>query len=63
MALIPKAQEKLLRFVFLTGISKFSQLSVFSELNNLNILTFNPEYEGICGITEEELFTQLRSRS
>jgi len=55
-----KAQEKLLRFVFLTGISKFSQLSVFSELNNLNVLTFNPEYEGICGITEEELFTQLR---
>ena len=55
-----KAQEKLLRFVFLTGISKFSQLSVFSELNNLNILTFNPEYEGICGITEEELFTQLK---
>ena len=55
-----KAQEKLLRFVFLTGISKFSQLSVFSELNNLNILTFNPEYEAICGITEEELFTQLK---
>ena len=55
-----KAQEKLLHFVFLTGISKFSQLSVFSELNNLNIMTFNPQYEGICGITEEELFTQLR---
>jgi len=55
-----KAQEKLLRFVFLTGISKFSQLSVFSELNNLNVLTFDPEYEGICGITEEELFTQLK---
>jgi hypothetical protein len=55
-----KAQEKYLRFVFLTGISKFSQLSVFSELNNLNILTFDPEYEGICGITEEELFTQMK---
>jgi hypothetical protein len=55
-----KAQEKYLKFVFLTGISKFSQLSVFSELNNLNILTFDPEYEGICGITEEELFTQLK---
>ena len=55
-----KAQEKFLRFVFLTGISKFSQLSVFSELNNLNILTFDPEYESICGITEEELFTQLK---
>ena len=55
-----KAMERYLRFVFLTGISKFSQLSVFSELNNLNVLTFNPEYEGICGITEEELFTQLK---
>ena len=55
-----KAQSEHLRFVFLTGISKFSQLSVFSELNNLNILTFDPEYEGCCGITEEELTTQLR---
>jgi len=33
---------------------------VFSELNNLNILTFDPEYEGICGITEDELMTQLK---
>lgn len=55
-----KAQSQYLRFVFLTGISKFSQMSVFSELNNLRILTFDPEYEGICGITEEELMTQLK---
>ena len=55
-----KAQEKYLRFVFLTGISKFSQLSVFSELNNLQQLTFNPDFEGICGITEEELLTQMK---
>lgn len=55
-----KAQARYLRFVFLTGISKFSQLSVFSELNNLRVLTFDPEFEGICGITEEELLTQLR---
>ena len=55
-----KGQAQYLRFVFLTGISKFSQLSVFSELNNLNVLTFDPEYEGVCGITEEELFTQLK---
>lgn len=55
-----KSQAEYLKFVFLTGISKFSQLSVFSELNNLNVLTFNPEFEGICGITEEELFTQLK---
>ena len=55
-----KAQSQYLRFVFLAGISKFSQLSVFSELNNLQQLTFNPDYEGICGITEEELLTQLK---
>ena len=55
-----KAQSQYLRFVFLTGISKFSQLSVFSELNNLQQLTFDPNYEGICGITEEELLTQLK---
>lgn len=55
-----KAQEKYLRFVFLTGISKFSQLSVFSELNNLQQLTFDPRYEAVCGITEEELMTQMK---
>ena len=55
-----KAQAQYLRFVFLTGISKFSQLSVFSELNNLQQLTFAPEYEGICGITEEELLTVMK---
>ena len=55
-----KAQERLLRFVFLTGISKFSQLSVFSELNNLQQLTFAPEYEGVCGITKEELLTEWK---
>lgn len=55
-----KGQAQYLKFVFLTGISKFSQLSVFSELNNLTDLTFNPEFEGICGITKEELFTLLK---
>ena len=55
-----KSQEQYLKFVFLTGISKFPQLSVFSELNNLNIMTFKPEYEAICGITEEELLTQMK---
>ena len=55
-----KAQSQYLRFVFLTGISKFSQLSVFSELNNLQQLTFDPNYEAICGISEEELLTQWK---
>jgi hypothetical protein len=55
-----KGEAEHLRFVFLTGISKFSQLSVFSELNNLQNITFDPQYEAICGITEEELLTQLK---
>ena len=55
-----KEQAQYLRFVFLTGISKFSQLSVFSELNNLQQMTFDPNYEAICGITEEELLTQWK---
>ena len=55
-----KAQAQYLRFVFLTGISKFSQLSVFSELNNLQQMTFDPAYEAICGITEKELLTVMK---
>ena len=55
-----KAQAQYLRFVFLTGISKFSQLSVFSELNNLQQMTFDQNYEGICGITEQELLTYMK---
>lgn len=55
-----KEQAKYLRFVFQTGISKFSQLSVFSELNNLQQLTFSPDYEAVCGITEEELLTHWK---
>ena len=55
-----KEQSQYLRFVFLTGVSKFSQLSVFSELNNLQQMTFDPTYEAICGITEEELLTEWK---
>lgn len=55
-----KAQAQYLRFVFLTGISKFSQLSVFSELNNLQQMTFDQNYEAVCGITEEELLTTMK---
>lgn len=50
----------ILRFVFLTGISKFSQLSIFSELNNLNVITMDDEFAGICGITKEEVFSQMQ---
>ena len=54
-----KACDPYLRFVFLTGITKFSQMSIFSELNNLKNVSMMPEYAGICGITEEELTGQL----
>ena len=48
-----------LRFTFITGISKFSQVSIFSELNNLDKITMTPRYSTICGITQEELETQM----
>ena len=51
--------EPYLRFVFLTGITKFSQLSIFSELNNISNVSMDDEYAGICGITLEELKTQM----
>lgn len=50
-----KAMDQHLRFVFLTGITKFSQLSIFSELNNLNNISMEAKYAAICGITEDEL--------
>ena len=56
-----KDADPYLRFVFLTGITKFSQVSIFSELNNINNLSMLPEYAGICGITKEEIETQMRT--
>ena len=50
-----KKCEPYLRFVFLTGITKFSQMSIFSELNNISNVSMLPQYAGICGITQEEL--------
>lgn len=54
-----KVQGEYLRFLFLTGISKFSQMSIFSELNNLQNISMQDAYSAICGITENELRTQL----
>ena len=48
-----------LRFVFLTGITKFSQLSIFSELNNLKNISMRTDYAGVCGITTDEMLTQM----
>ena len=54
-----KACDPYLRFVFFTGITKFSQLSIFSELNNITNISMDEPYAGICGITQEELLTQM----
>ncbi len=48
-----------LRFVFLTGITKFSQLSIFSELNNIQNISIMEKYSTICGITEDEMTTYM----
>ncbi|MBF5059410.1 AAA family ATPase [Candidatus Neptunochlamydia vexilliferae] len=56
-----KALDKELRFIFVTGISKFSQVSLFSALNNLNDITMEPEYAGMMGYTDEELKSAFQS--
>ena len=52
---ILKADDEYEQFVFITGITKFTQISLFSVLNNLTNISFMPEYAAICGITEEEI--------
>ena len=52
---ILKADDAYQRLVFITGITKFTQISLFSVLNNLTNISFLPEYAAICGITEEEI--------
>ena len=47
------------QFVFITGITKFSQLSIFSTLNNLSNISMEPTYSALCGITKEELLTDF----
>ena len=50
-----KSLDPYLRFVFITGINKFAQLSIFSEFNNLKDISMLPEYSAICGISQSEL--------
>jgi hypothetical protein len=54
---ILKDADPCLKLVFITGVSKFSKVSIFSDLNNLKDLTLNPNFSGICGITQSELET------
>ena len=52
-----KSSEAMVRFCFITGITKFSQLSIFSTINNLNNISLLPQFSAICGITEQEVKT------
>ena len=54
-----KACDPYLKFVFITGITKFSQLSIFSELNNLKNISMDPAFAAVCGISEDEIKTQM----
>ena len=54
-----KDSDPYLQFAFLTGITKFSQLSIFSELNNLKNISMRTDYAGVCGITTEEMLTAM----
>ena len=55
-----KKLDPYLRFVFITGITKFSQLSIFSQINNLKNISMNPKYALICGITEREMMDNFQ---
>ncbi len=54
-----KSCDPYLRFVFITGISKFSQLTLFSGLNNIKNISMDDRYAAICGITKDEMLTQM----
>ena len=55
-----KKQEPKIKFCFITGITKFSQLSIFSTINNLTNVTMDAMFNNICGITESELMSTLK---
>ena len=57
---ILKADDKYEKFVFITGITKFTQISLFSVLNNLSNISFEPNYAAICGITKEEVLLDFK---
>lgn len=56
---ILKADDAYEKFVFITGITKFTQISLFSGLNNLSNISFDPPYAAICGITKEEVVSNF----
>ena len=57
---ILKADDRYEKFVFITGITKFTQISLFSVLNNLSNISFDSEYAALCGITKEEVVRDFK---
>ena len=57
-----KTYEGLIRFAFITGVSKFAHVSLFSDLNNLTDITLNPEYAGMLGFSEAEIRENFAER-
>lgn len=57
-----KASDEFLRFVFITGVSKFSRMSIFSDLNNLNDITIDENFSTLLGITRSELLNYFAER-
>ena len=56
-----KTLDRYIRFAFLTGVTKFGKVSVFSDLNNLNDISMDRRYIDICGITEKEIHTYFEN--
>ena len=52
---VMKSMDSYIKFAFLTGVTKFGKISVFSDLNNLNDISMNPDFAAICGMTEKEI--------
>lgn len=57
-----KTQDRHIRFAFLTGVTKFGKVSIFSDLNNLKDISLSPKYATICGITEAEMYEHFAER-
>lgn len=55
-----KSCDQYIKFGFLTGVTKFGRVSVFSDINNLRDLTMEPDFNAICGITESEMLTYMK---
>ena len=55
-----KTCDQYIRFAFLTGVTKFSKISIFSDLNNLRDISMEKQYAGLCGITQTELETNFQ---